>query len=129
MSSSNRIHDVIVRIDLQEETFEYNFDELNLTFVPSRVKLTRISIISDTDVDKDPDNRDPVNIFSVYMNGIIDPLCEFIVDGTCYSLMCNDEFICSNVGLTTKFTIAGLFDTETIGPNTIAGVVLHLRFS
>jgi hypothetical protein len=122
--------DVIAKIVLVEDQYEYILN-LQVTFLPKNIYLTRISIISDLDADGSG-NTDPKNIFAIYMQPFIDPLCEVLIDGESRMIVCDDQILNhgGQIGTSTTFRVIGLFTgaLTSIGPNTSAAIALHLKF-
>ena len=122
--------DVIVKLVLEEDKYEYE-QNLGLTFLPKKIYLTRISVISDLDASGNG-SSDLENVFAIFMQPFSDPLCEVLIDGNSHSIVCDDLIINRGgpMGSTTKFKVEGLFrgDQVSIGPNTDASIALHLKF-
>ena len=122
--------DVIVKLVLEENKFVYE-QNLGITFLPKKIYLTKILIISNLNADGSG-NLDPINIFAIFMNPFSDPLCEVLIDGVSKTLVCDDLILNRGgpMGTSTSFKVIGLFtgDLTSIGDNTIAAIALHLKF-
>ena len=122
--------DVIVKLVLEENKYVYE-QNLGITFLPKKIYLTKILIISNLNADGSG-NLDPINIFAIFMNPFSDPLCEVLIDDVSRTLVCNDLILNRGgpMGTSTSFKVIGLFtgDLTSIGDNTIAAIALHLKF-
>ena len=101
--------DVIVKLVLEENKFEYE-QNLGLTFLPKKIYLTRISVISDLEA-SGTGSSDLENVFEIIMQPFSDLLCEVLIDGNSHSIVCDDLIINKGdpMGSTTKFKVKRLF--------------------
>ncbi len=117
----NKTKNVISTGVLAANEYEWSTN-LNLNFSPSKMMVTRVTVISEIGVD-------PENIYAIYMSGSIDPIAEILIDGVSETFLHRDKIWISGPLLgTTNVRIIGQSGSTALGPNSTATITLHLRF-